>query len=195
MDRIVVRSHNNAVGNVGTDTMSIVIDIMSKVVKTVMSELCWESIMVYGSPVKEFTHLARTYKCHYIHPHEWDDEISDMSRYHNLDVYHYPNMLESHHNIVPNSMNIVMSDDGYNSVGGGVLILYFPSYSDIAIRRNEFEIYMAIGLPSDIVKPHNSIECDLSDSNVYRVLNSIHVQGMTITLHYHPSLRAYIECI
>ncbi len=52
---------------------------------------------------------------------------------------------------------------------GGVLILYLPSYSDIAIRRNEFEIYMAIGLPTDIVRPYNSIEFNLSDSNVYGV--------------------------
>jgi hypothetical protein len=195
VDGIVVRSHNSAVENVGTDTMSIVIDIMSKVVKSMMSELCWESIMMYGTPIKEFTHLARSYKCHYIQPHEWDDDITDMSRFCNLDVYHYPNMLESNNSIVPNSINIVMSDEGYKSVKGGVLILYLPSYSDNAIRRNEFEIYMAIGLPTDIVRPYNSIEFDLSDSNVYRVLNLIHVQNMTITLHYHPSLRAYIESI
>ena len=33
-------------------------------------------------------------------------------------------------------------------------MLYLPSYCGTVISRNEFEIYMAIGLPKDIVRPY-----------------------------------------
>ena len=64
--------------------------------------------MIYGMPTKEFEHLARGYKCHYIYPHEWDDDITDMDRFHKLDVYHHPDMVNSSSSHIANSINIVM---------------------------------------------------------------------------------------
>jgi hypothetical protein len=65
---IVVRPHTSCMGDVDTDAMSIVLDIISKLVKSIMTELCCESIMIYGIPTREFVDLARSYKCHYIYP-------------------------------------------------------------------------------------------------------------------------------
>ena len=192
---IVVRPHTSRMGDVDTDAMSIVLDIISKLVKSIMTELCCESIMIYGIPTRQFAHLARSYKCHYIYPHEWDDDITDMNRFCDLDVYHYQDMVKSSSSIIPNSVNIVMSDQGYELVQSGVFILYLPSYFGNVICRNEFEMYMAIGLPTDIAKPYNSIEFNINESNISRVLKMIHVPNITMTLHHHPSLRAYIESV
>jgi hypothetical protein len=123
-----------------------------------MLELCWESIMIYGTPTREFAHLARDYKCHYIYPHEWDDDIASMSGFCNIDVYHHDNMVKAGSNAVGNSMNMVMSDEGHRLLLGGVLIVYLPSYQGHTIHRNEHDIYLAIGLPEGIVRPYNSIE-------------------------------------
>ena len=101
---------------------------------------------------------------------------------------------ESHTKFVSNSFSMAMSDDGYTELKSHTLTIYLPSYEGQAISRNEFDIYLAIGVSGDI-KPYNSEVVKFSDTNIASVLSSIHVETPDINLLFHPSISAYIDMI
>ena len=88
-----------------------------------------------------------------------------------------------------------MSDSGYDKIQPGALAVYIPSYKHDVISRNEFEIYLAFGLPEHAVKPYSSQTIKFTDTNIANVLSSIHDGVPDIQLLFHPSIGAYIDIV
>ena len=74
-----------------------------------------------------------------------------------------------------------------------VLTIYLPSYEGDVISRNEFDIYLGIGLAKHIAKPYNSVTLNFNYTNMANILSSIHVQVPDIDLLFHPSIQPYID--
>ena len=104
-------------------------------------------------------------------------------------------MGESHANFISNSFGLVMADDGHNELKSRAFALYLPSYQERGIYRNEFSIYLAIGLPGDKIKPHNCEVVKFSDTNIATVLSSIHAGIPDMNTMFHPSIGAYVDIV
>ena len=103
--------------------------------------------------------------------------------------------MESHNNFMNNSFCMVMSDDGYDGLRSNTLTIYLPSFEGDAISRNEFDMYVGIGLVNRIIRPYNSIRLSFNQTNMANILSSIHVQVPDMDLLFHPSLQPYIDVI
>jgi hypothetical protein len=153
------------------------------------------SILIHGQPTMELMGLSRKYMCHYVYPYTWDDDIANMEPYGDMQVYHQPNVTKSVANVVPKSINILVSDDDYASVPLRMLTLYLPYQDRTVIRRNESDMYVSVDCASDVLRPYNSREFAITNTAICKVLSSIHVEIPSIVFHYHPSLSAYLECL
>jgi len=196
-ESIVVRPRNETGidPDLDTNNMSIILSIFVTCIENMMSDLSWDCIILHGRPSYEFLRLMQKYECHYVYPHDWCDEIGELETFHSMDVFHYGSVKESHTNFVPNSFGIVMSDDGYIELKSHALTIYLPSDQSRAVHRNEFDIYLAIGLPTDVTKPYTSKTIEFRDTNIASVLSSIHVTIPDINLLFHPSIDAYIDIV
>jgi hypothetical protein len=174
---------------------SMVLTAISRMVDTIMIELSWSSILIHGEPTSELMGLSHKYMCHYVYPYTWDDDIANIESYGDIQVYHQPSLTESVGNIVPKSINVLVSDEDYASIPTKMLTLYLPCQDRTVIRRNEFEMYVSIDYTSDVLRPYNSREFEITNTTIYKVLYSMHVEIPSIVFHYHPSLSAYLECL
>lgn len=122
-----------------------VLNIMSRCIDEMMSELCWDCIIIHGQPVKEFIKLMHNYNCHYVHPHNRYDNVSTLERFGPFDVYHRSIVEESHKNYVANSIGLTISDYGHNNIDPGALTVYILPFQSNVISRSDFDIYLAMG--------------------------------------------------
>ena len=179
--------------SLGDHSMEVILGILSRCIDSVMKELLWNCIIIYGEPTHAFIKLMRDYECHYVYPHNWSDDIADMEQFHSLHVHHYGTIRESHSNFMIGSFGIAISDDGYNELEPGALSVYLPSYRGSVVSRNEFDVYLAIGLPQGTIKPYNSTVVEFSSTNIASVLSSVHVEIPDMNLMFHPSVGAYMD--
>ena len=142
--------HSNNMG------MSVLLGIIPRCVKDIMTDLSWDCIVLYGTPSYEFMDIMRKYECHYVCPHIWDDDIADLEEFHSMNVHHYANIKQTCDSHTANSFSIVMSDAGYDDIKPHALAIYLPSHNDLNIRRSEFDIYLVIGYPDNVIYLHNS---------------------------------------
>ncbi len=196
-ESIVVRPYNqkSVVSDLGADSMSTVLNILAGCIENMMNDLGWDCIVLHGRPLHEFLGLMRKYECHYVYPHDWSDDIGDLETFHSMEVAHHSDVAQSHANFVPNSFGIVISDNGYTGIRSHALTIYLPSDQSNVVHRNEFDMYIAIGLPKDVTKPYNSSTMEFRDTNIATVLSSIHVEIPDINLLFHPSAAAYIDVV
>ena len=168
------------------------LNILSRSIDNIMSDLGWSCIIIHGQPVKQFVTLMHKYECHYVCPHEWCDDIADLNTFGPFGVHHYSTVGESHSKYVARSIALTMSDDGYKTIPGGALTVYLPSSGVTTISRNEFNMYLAIGVGEDVIRPYNSVSIEFNSTRLAHILSLVHIELPRMPLLYHPSIGAYI---
>lgn len=112
--------------------------------------------------------------------------MASMHTFHGLDVYHHARIVDSYKEDVAKSINTMISDEGYALLGSKMFIVYLPSEDCATIGRTEYDMYLSIDSPGDVIKSFNSVEFEINETNISKVLSSIHMQKSDVLLHYPP---------
>ena len=186
------------------NAMSCLLRIFADRIDNIMQEISSKIIIIYGEPLEEFTTIMRKYQCCFVCQPTWDDNddndgndynIFDLTEFQSLKVLQYETIEDACNATVPNSFGIAITDKDCNGMKPLRLYVYTPSYDSNIIFRNEYDIYLAIGVSKDAIKPHNSVVMDFNETNISSILKSIHIEVPDTVIIFNPSLLAYIDLL
>ena len=202
-ESIVVRPKHSRTPNarLNDNAMSCVLSIFADRIDDIMQEICSQFIVIYGEPLEEFRTIVRKYHCCYVCQHTWDDTdgndtgIFDLTEFQSLKVLQYSTVEDAFNAVMPNSIAIALKDKDCNGMKPPRLYVYTPQYDNNIIARNEYDMYLAIGVSKDAIEPHNSVVMNFNETNISDILKSIHIEAPDTTIMFNPSLRAYIDLL
>jgi len=202
-ESIVVRPKHSKTPSSDTrdNAMSCLLHIFADRIDNIMQEISSKIIVIYGEPLVEFRTIMCKYQCFYVCQPNWDDDdgggysIFDLNEFDSLNVTHHNTIEDACNEAVPNSIAIVTTDTDCNGMKPLKFYVYTPSYGSDVISRNEYDIYLAIGVSKDVIKPFNSIVVDFNETNVSRILKSIHIEVPDTTIMFNPHIRPYIDLL
>ena len=205
-ESIVVRPKHSRTPNPrpNDNAMSCVLSIFADRIDDIMQEISSKVIVIYGEPLEEFRTIMRKYQCCYVCQSTWDDNdgnagndysIFVLTEFQSLKVLQYQTVEDAFNATVPNSIAIAMTDKDCNGMKPPRLYVYTPQYDNNIIFRNEYDMYLAIGVSKDAIKPHNSVVMDFNETNISSILKSIHIEVPDTIIMFNPSLLAYIDLL
>ena len=85
---------------------------MTEKIKTVLTEISWDSVIMYRLPVKAFVKLFRECQCLFIYLLDKDSDVSDMAEFHGLSVYLNSTLVDSYANRSSKSLSLPQTNSG-----------------------------------------------------------------------------------